>query len=133
MLYGEIEKNTEYLFATALKKCNNLEDAKELMQEVLLAALSYKSDVVNVRAWLSSVLNHKFYDMIRRRYKLPTVSIDMLRRIANLLPMMNIAPARTAEHGSPSAAYIRMILISRTSGSANTVTAANAGRALKNF
>lgn len=100
MLYGEIEKNTKYLFAAALKKCNNLEDAKELTQEVLVAALSYKSDVGNVRAWLSSVLNHKFYDMLRRRYKLPTVSIDMLREDSEPF-------ADDEEDGRPDAAAVR--------------------------
>lgn len=78
MHYNEIENYTEYLFSVALQKCQNLQDAEDLTQDVLLAALSYTTDIGNIKAWLSSVLNHKYYDMLRRKYKIPTVSIDIV-------------------------------------------------------
>ena len=31
-----------------------------------------------MKKWLSAVLNHKYYDMLRRKYKLPTVSINLI-------------------------------------------------------
>ncbi len=68
----------EYLFCAALKKSGDLHDAEDLTQEVLLAALQYPKKIENVRAWLSTVLNHKYYDMLRRKYKLPTVRIDLV-------------------------------------------------------
>lgn len=78
----EIEKYMEYLFSVALKKCGSIEDAEDLSQEVLLVALKYDKPVANEKAWLSSVLNHKYYDMLRKKYKLPTVSIDLLPEAA---------------------------------------------------
>ncbi|NLA77856.1 MAG: RNA polymerase sigma factor [Clostridiales bacterium] len=78
MQLPEIQKYTEYLFRVALKKCGNLTDAEDLTQEVLLAALQYPREISDIKSWLSMVLNHKYYDMLRRRYKLPTVSIDLI-------------------------------------------------------
>ncbi|MDD4475225.1 MAG: RNA polymerase sigma factor [Eubacteriales bacterium] len=78
MHYQKIENYTEYLFSAALQKCRNLQDAEDMTQDVLLLALSYQGEVSNIKAWLSSVLNHKYYDMLRRKYKLPCVSIDMV-------------------------------------------------------
>jgi len=78
MRYGKIENYTEYLFSAALQKSQNLHDAEDLTQEVLLSALSYAGEVGNVKAWLSSVLNHKYYDMLRRKYKMPTVCIGLV-------------------------------------------------------
>lgn len=78
MQLPEIQKHTEYLFRVALKKCGNLNDAEDLTQEVLLAALQYSKEISDIRSWLSMVLNHKYYDMLRRKYKLPTVTIDFV-------------------------------------------------------
>lgn len=78
MQLAEVQKYTEYLFHVALKKCNNISDAEDITQEVLLAALQSTAEISNVRSWLSTVLNHKYYDMLRRRYKLPTISIDVI-------------------------------------------------------
>ena len=77
----EILNNTEYLFSIALKKTGNLTDAEDLTQEVLLAALSYLNRggvITNMSSWLSSTLNHKWNDMLRKKYKLPTISIDVV-------------------------------------------------------
>ncbi|MDF2699997.1 MAG: polymerase sigma factor, sigma-70 family [Haloplasmataceae bacterium] len=84
MKLHEIEKYIDYLFGVALKKCGSIEDAEDLTQEVLLAAIRQVSDsnnIANVKAWLSSTLNHKFYDALRRKYKLPTISIDLIPEI----------------------------------------------------
>lgn len=89
MRYSEIENCNEYLFSAVLQKCQNLHDAEDLTQEVLLSALSYTGEVGNVKAWLSMVLNHMYYDMLRRKYKLPTVCIDLVPEEAE--------PSETAE------------------------------------
>ncbi len=71
----------KYLFAAALKKSGSIQEAEDLTQEVFLAALVYERRggvIGNPKAWLASTLNHKFYDSLRRRYALPTVSIDEL-------------------------------------------------------
>lgn len=76
--YIEIQKHTEYLFHAALRKCGNLQDAEDLTQEVMLAACICPGEVADVRQWMSAVLNNKYYDMLRRKYRLPTVSIDLV-------------------------------------------------------
>lgn len=38
---NEITKYVEYLFALALKKCGDVNDAEDLTQETLLAAFQY--------------------------------------------------------------------------------------------
>lgn len=78
---NEITNYAEYLLSAALKKSGNLTDAEDLTQEVLLAALSYLNRggiITNMQSWLSSTLNHKWSDMLRKKYKFPTVSIDMV-------------------------------------------------------
>jgi len=73
-----IEQHINYLFSAALKKCGNFEDAEDLTSEVLLAALSYPKEIKDIKSWLSVVLNHKYYDMLRKKYKQPTVSINLI-------------------------------------------------------
>lgn len=43
-----------------------------------MAALQSMAEISNIKAWLSVVLNHKYYDMLRRKYRLPTISIDFI-------------------------------------------------------
>ena len=78
MQIENIEKTMNYLFSAALKKCGNFEDAEDLTSETLLAALKYPKEIKDIKKWLSGVLNHKYYDMLRRKYKLPTVSINLI-------------------------------------------------------
>lgn len=78
MQLSEIQNYMEYLFRIALKKCGNLNDAEDLTQEVLLAALQYPKEIMDMKLWLSSVLNNKYFDMLRKKYKFPTVSIDLV-------------------------------------------------------
>lgn len=73
-----IEQHMNYLFSVALKKCGNFQDAEDLTGEVLLAFLSYTKEIKDIKAWLSTVLNHKYYDMLRKKYKLPMVSINLI-------------------------------------------------------
>jgi len=76
---NKITNYIEYLFAIALQKCGNIQDAEDLAQEVMLAALTYERRggmIENPKSWLSSTLNHKFNDRLRRKYNLPTISID---------------------------------------------------------
>lgn len=76
---NKITNYIEYLFAIALQKCGNIHDAEDLTQEVILAALTFERRggvIENPKSWLSSTLNHKFNDSLRRKYNLPTISID---------------------------------------------------------
>ena len=71
----EIQNHMVYLFKVGLKKCGRFNEAEDLVQEVLLAALQYPKEIQDIRAWLLMVLNHKYYDMLRKKYKLPIISI----------------------------------------------------------
>ena len=78
---NEINNYVEYLFALALHKCGNLHDAEDLTQDTLLAAYQYLhrgGEIANMKYWLTSTLSHKWNDKLRKKYRLPTVSIDMI-------------------------------------------------------
>lgn len=56
-------------------------DAEDLVQETMLAALlaiEQGREIKNPKAWLQGILRRKYYDFLRQKYRLPTVSIDML-------------------------------------------------------
>ena len=102
---NEITNYTKYLFAAALKKCQDLTEAEELTQEVLLAALAYQKrggEIANMRSWLSSTLNHKWFDLLRQKYKLPTISYDMLPEEMEGMEMEELN-----DTGEPTAEQIR--------------------------
>lgn len=73
-----LEQKMDFLLSAALRKCKNLQDAEDLAQETMLAALSYEARggrIRDIRPWLVSVLDRKYCDMLRRQYRRPTVSI----------------------------------------------------------
>lgn len=74
----KIEDQLEFLLSAALRKCGNLQDAEDLAQETILAALLYEAKgkhIDNIRPWLIAVMNRKYCDMLRRRYRRPFVSM----------------------------------------------------------
>ncbi len=101
MDFHNIGDCTEHLFRIALKRCGNIDDAEDLTQEVLLAYLKYPHPVANVKAWLSTVLSHKHSDMLRRKYRLPTVSIDAVPEEADSWE------APESDHHRPSEEEVR--------------------------
>lgn len=73
-----LENQIDFLLNAALQKCGNIYDAEDLTQEVLLAALAFLekgNTIQDVRAWLLTVLNRRFNDMLRKKYRQPTVFI----------------------------------------------------------
>ncbi len=87
---NDINKNilieyADYLMKIAVYKTGNICDAEDIVQDTLLAALAYIErgrPIDNVKSWLSSVLDRKFYDSIRRKYRKPTVSMDITAELA---------------------------------------------------
>lgn len=72
----ELTNYAEYLLGVALHKCGNLSEAQDITQETMLAALQYLNkggSMENPKAWLLSVMSRKYYDMLRKKYQLPTV------------------------------------------------------------
>lgn len=83
-MVNEITKYVEYLFALALKTCGDVNDAEDLTQETLLAAVQFMDrgkTIANMKYWLTSVLSHKWNDELRKKYKLPLVSMDLIQEI----------------------------------------------------
>lgn len=69
-MHEDITQHIEYLFAITLKKCENIDDAEDLTQETMLAALLYLERggiISNMKYWLTSTLSHKWSDMLKRR------------------------------------------------------------------
>ena len=66
---NEITKYVEYLFALALKKCGDVNDAEDLTQETLLAAFQYINrggSISNMKYWITSVLSNKWNEALRK-------------------------------------------------------------------
>lgn len=70
----------DFLLGIALYKCGNIMDAQDLVQDTLLAflATAEKKSVDNPKAWLTAVLNRRYYDQLRKKYNKPTVSFDVM-------------------------------------------------------
>jgi len=74
------EKMLEYadmLYKFALNKTGDGYEAEELVQETYLIALKALKNgkvIENMKAYLFKVLNNRFYEAIRKKYKIPTVS-----------------------------------------------------------
>ena len=82
----DITKYAEYLFALALKKCDDVNDAEDLTQETLLAAFQYLNrggKICNIKYWLTSVLSNKWNEALRKKYRLPLVSVDIIPDVEN--------------------------------------------------
>lgn len=74
----KIQDHMEFLLSAALRKCGNLQDAEDLAQETILAALLYEAKgkhIDKIRPWLAAVMNRKYCDMLRRRYRQPFISM----------------------------------------------------------
>ena len=76
--FDAVAAYTEVLMNTAVRLCDNLSDAEDVVGETQLAALSYLSrggQIDDLRAWLFSVLRRRWNDHLRRRYRAVTVTI----------------------------------------------------------
>ncbi|MBQ8497591.1 MAG: RNA polymerase sigma factor [Clostridia bacterium] len=84
---NELTKYVEYLFALALKKCGDVNDAEDLTQETLLAAfqfINHGGTISNMKYWLTSVLSNKWNEELRKKYRLPLVSVDVIPDIEDI-------------------------------------------------
>lgn len=78
---NDLTKYIDYLFKAALYKTNSIPEAEDLAQDTLLAALVHLDggkDIENPKSWLLTVLNRRFNDSLRRKYRKPTVSMDII-------------------------------------------------------
>ena len=80
----QLQNELDFLLSLAIQKCGNFSEAQDLTQETMLAALLYmeKGGVIeNVRAFLAGVLQHKYYDMLRAKYRIPVVTVGETEHI----------------------------------------------------
>ena len=83
---NELTEYADMLIQAAVHKCDDLADAQDLVQETLLIALTAIEngrEITEPRSWLMTVLNRRYYDMLREKYRKPTVCIDVVGEIAD--------------------------------------------------
>ncbi|MBQ9120298.1 MAG: sigma-70 family RNA polymerase sigma factor [Lachnospiraceae bacterium] len=74
----EIQNYMNLLFSAAVQKCDCFADAEDLVQETILAALTFLQKggmIEQPRAWLLTVLNRKYYALLRKKYQLSVTHI----------------------------------------------------------
>ena len=80
----QLTEYAELLFSAAVYKTENITDAEDLVQDTLIAALAaieQKKEISDPKGWLMTVLNRRYYDMLRRKYRKPLVSFDVIEDI----------------------------------------------------
>lgn len=77
-----VDQHLDWLFRQAMALTHNTADAQELTQETLLSALAGAANPVSERGFLLTLLRRRHADMLRRKYRLPTVSIDCIAELA---------------------------------------------------
>ena len=76
--YGELHNHIDFLLERARRKCDDTCDAEDLTQDTLLAALAWMergNRIDDMRAWLCRVLDRRYNDMLRRRYRHPVMHL----------------------------------------------------------
>ena len=98
----ELLEHTDYLLGVAARKCDSWDDAQDLVQTTLLEGLlAVKSGkkIDNARNWLVTVLNRRYYDMLREKYRKPLVfygmSYDLNQAEAGISEPMDPSPELT--------------------------------------
>ncbi|MBE6678302.1 MAG: sigma-70 family RNA polymerase sigma factor [Ruminococcaceae bacterium] len=76
-MFGNLLKNNlDFLLNAAIRKCNSVTDAQDLVQDTLLSALVYLKKggtIEEPKAYLMTVMNRRHNDMLRKKYRQPTV------------------------------------------------------------
>ena len=67
----------QYLYETALKKYGYSQDIEAIIQDSIVAfivKIRNKTEIRNPKAYLSAILNHKYNDWLRKKYRTETFS-----------------------------------------------------------
>lgn len=75
MDHSSLTRHMDWLYRQALRLCGHTADAQELTQDTLLGALQYPGEPENPQAFLMTLLRRRHADMLRRKYRLPTMLI----------------------------------------------------------
>ena len=70
----ELTELADDLLHIAISKSDSLEDAQDLVQNTLLEgllAIQKGKEIQCAKSWLITVLNRKYYDLLREKYRKP--------------------------------------------------------------
>lgn len=80
MRMEELLEHADYLLSVASRKCDSPEDAQDLVQTTLLEgllAIRRGKKIDNAKNWLVTVLNRRYYDLLREKYRKPLLFYGM--------------------------------------------------------
>ena len=102
MQLEELLEHADYLLGVAAGKCDSWDDAQDLVQTTLLEgllAVRNGKKIDNARNWLVTVLNRRYYDMLREKYRKPLVfygmSYDLNHAEAEISGPVDVGPELT--------------------------------------
>ena len=101
MRLEELLEHADYLLGVAAGKCDSWEDAQDLVQATLLEgllAVRKEKKIANARNWLVTVLNRRFYDMLREKYRKPLIFCGTDCDLAHAVDGLNTSGIQLAEH-----------------------------------
>lgn len=90
----ELTELADDLLHMAIIKCDSLEEAQDLTQSTLLEglmAIRKGIEVEHAKSWLITVLNRKYYDLLRVKYRKPLVFYGMAEDIEQAMEVSNIS------------------------------------------
>ncbi len=90
----ELTELADDLLHIAIIKCDSLEDAQDLTQSTLLEglmAIRKGIEIEHAKSWLITVLNRKYYDLLREKYRKPLVFYGMAEDIEQAMEVSNIS------------------------------------------
>ena len=90
----ELAELADNLLHTAIKKCDSFDDAQDLTQSTLLEglmAIRKGIEIENAKSWLITVLNRKYYDLLREKYRKPLVFYGMAEDIEQAMEVSNLS------------------------------------------
>ncbi len=79
MKVDELLAQVDYLLHIAGRKCDSWEEAQDLVQATLLEgllAIRKGMQINNAKNWLCTVLNRKYFDLLREKYRKPLVFFE---------------------------------------------------------
>lgn len=84
----ELTELADDLLHMAIAKCDSFDDAQDLTQSTLLEglmAIRRGIEIERAKSWLITVLNRKYYDLLREKYRKPLVFYGMTEDIEQAL------------------------------------------------
>ena len=95
----ELAELADVLLHIAIGKCDSLEDAQDLVQNTLLEgllAIQKGIEIENAKSWLITVLNRKYYDLLREKYRKPLIFFGMNEDIEQVMEISSRAADRVS-------------------------------------